>query len=637
MSEPRKERRRTWMGRYSVSSRDGVLPSPIEGKEQNYDRTPSSPNPSGSGGGSGSSSGGVGGILPFKRSNSGQSLASLVSPRPSTPLTAKKRSGSSTSLSQDGHNGDPNQQYAANPLERTFSSVSTQSASTMAYHPAPSLKAPDARGSGSGSGSFLGTMLSSLSLTRSNQGTTEEERGRSTRKDKDKDKDKSRASSYSGQQVDRDSSGSRARSQSPFRLRRLRRDPSPAVEALTQSDAESDAETARIRPRNAFSFSSVSDDESGDETEDDNSSDESWDEDEAGFDDITEQNTEANALVPPTNAVDQDIPDYLGEGVNVIMPPEPYFPSTLNGAQGRNPRRRKSMKPQDTLPLNTSRPQFQRDRCIISVTHGSPEAVHKETGKPGKRYVLASDLSEESRYALEWGIGTVLRDGDELDSQIPPSIIVTVVENESKVDPAIPNPADRATKLRAQQERQALAYILVRQATSLLQRTRLNVTIHCQAWHAKNSRHMLLDIVDHYEPVMLIVGSRGLGNLKGILLGSTSHYLIQKCSVPVMVARRRLKRPPRRAAHLKAHRARVSLAQAAVDRVASKVDQDVAKMRSEIARDDERRSDRDTGGHTDVEDDVDTEVEGDGPTEVEGDGPPAVEGENSLGEKIGPA
>ena len=86
---------------------------------------------------------------------------------------------------------------------------------------------------------------------------------------------------------------------------------------------------------------------------------------------------------------------------------------------------------------------------------------------------------------------------------------------------------------------------------------------------------------------MLIVGSRGLGNLKGhvlllhhlvsstfqlthdlcpysILLGSTSHYLIQKCSVPVMVARRRLKRPPRRAAHLKAHRARVSLAEAAV-------------------------------------------------------------------------
>ena len=164
--------------------------------------------------------------------------------------------------------------------------------------------------------------------------------------------------------------------------------------------------------------------------------------------------------------------------------------------------------------------------------------------------------------------------------------------------------------------------------------------------HYHSLTHVLsADIVDYYEPVMLIVGSRGLGNLKGcvpnpplfapahpplysILLGSTSHYLIQKCSVPVMVARRRLKRPPRRAAHLKANRVHVKLAEAAVDRVASKVDQDVAKMRSEIARDDERRSD----GHRNAEDedDVDTEVEGDaGPSGGIGEGT-----ENSLGEKV---
>ena len=41
-------------------------------------------------------------------------------------------------------------------------------------------------------------------------------------------------------------------------------------------------------------------------------------------------------------------------------------------------------------------------------------------------------------------------------------------------------------------QRQGLAYILVRQATSLLQRTKLNVVVSCQAWHAKNARHMLL-------------------------------------------------------------------------------------------------------------------------------------------------
>ncbi|KAH8104631.1 hypothetical protein BXZ70DRAFT_998629 [Cristinia sonorae] len=449
-------------------------------------------------------------------------------------------------------------------------------------------------------GSMMGG-LSSLSLSRNRD---DGERGRS----KDKVKGKARSSSYSGtQDDDGDASSLRARSQSPFRLRtRSRRDPSPAVEALSHSDVESDAEVSRIRPRNAFSFSTDDDSEADGETEDDSDSDEeSWSEGD-DVDPVTSRNTERNALIPAdaVEADTTDVPDPLGEGVNVVIAPEPYFPTTLNATSGRNPRRRKS-RPHDLLPLDTSRPVFQRDRCTITLTHGDPGKVLEDNGRRNKRYVLASDLSEESRYALEWGIGTVLRDGDEL-------LLVTVVENEAKVDPLLPNPADRAAKLRSQQERQALAYILVRQATSLLQRTRLHVTIACQAWHAKNSRHMLLDIVDYVEPTMLIVGSRGIGNLKGILLGSTSHYLIQKCSVPVMVARRRLKRPPRRSAHLATHRARVSLAQAGIDRVAAKVDQDVAVMREQVANDDDRRDEhmRASAEQDADDDDVDTEVEG---------------------------
>ncbi|KAH7928791.1 adenine nucleotide alpha hydrolases-like protein [Leucogyrophana mollusca] len=317
-------------------------------------------------------------------------------------------------------------------------------------------------------------------------------------------------------------------------------------------------------------------------------------------------------------------PDPLGEGVNVVVPPEPYFPSTLNrssfssmrGKRGA-PKRKKS-RTHETLPLDTSRPIFQRDRCTITVTQGEPNA----SGRRKRTYVVASDLSEESRYAVEWGIGTVLRDGDDM-------LIVTVVENESKVDPAIPNAADRATKLRSQQERQGLAYILVRQATSLLQRTRLHVSVSCQAWHAKNARHMLLDIVDYNDPTMLIVGSRGLGQIKGILLGSTSHYLIQRCAVPVMVARRRLKRPPRRSAHLAKHRVHVSLAEAGIDRVAAKVDQDVAVMRDEMQRDDERRGEKEPRG---IEEEHEAEGEGEGEGEEgEGDG---AEGEGYLGTKV---
>lgn len=54
----------------------------------------------------------------------------------------------------------------------------------------------------------------------------------------------------------------------------------------------------------------------------------------------------------------------------------------------------------------------------------------------------------------------------------------------------------------------------------------------CQALHARNSRHMFIDMIDFFEPTMCVVGSRGLGSLKGVLLGSFSHYCVQKSPVP---------------------------------------------------------------------------------------------------------
>ncbi|KAG6856418.1 hypothetical protein H0H87_004637 [Tephrocybe sp. NHM501043] len=418
----------------------------------------------------------------------------------------------------------------------------------------------------------LSNMMGALSRTSTRDSDDRETRGRTMAQ---LTRVKS-ASSVPPTDGESDRSRSRGRSTSPFTFRRRRTEPSPPPSAVHYSDAESDADSSSIRPRStAFSY------DSADETEDDD-----WSEDDL-FDDLTERNTEQNAqIVPPVQpshltAEDAD-PDPLGEGVNVVVPPEPYFPSTLNSSAPtkRNPRRKKSIKHHEPLRYETSRPVFQRDRCTITITQGDPTSKCGHRRK--RRYIVASDLSEESRYAVEWAIGTVLRDGDDL-------LIVTVTENDAKVDPPIPNATDRSTKLRSQQERQGLAYILVRQATSLLQRTKLNVKVACQAWHAKNARHMLLDIVDYNEPQMVIVGSRGLGQLKGILLGSTSHYLIQKCSVPVMVARRRLKRPPKRAAHLSTQRTHVSLAEAGIDRVAPKVDEDVQVMREEIQRDDERR------------------------------------------------
>ncbi|KAF7291589.1 Usp domain-containing protein [Mycena chlorophos] len=470
------------------------------------------------------------------------------------PRTRPTRRGTNSSVASDPARLQALDQEASaliiNALERTSSAQP------------PPLSAKPERGS-FGKMSFSSMMggLSSLSLSRTstNTSTTETERGRSSLVSPNSS---TRASSHAPPATDEESrSRSRARSQSPFSFRRFRqqRDPSPTPQALplTHSDVDLSDASPSVRPRNAFLDDN---DDSGDETANETEDEDEWS-DEDLFDPVTERNTEHNSIVVPPAVQDDVDVDPVGEGVNVVVPQDPYFPSSLSSTGSisgkRNPRRRKSTRHHEPLELHTSRPVFQRDRCTITITQGDPDG--KLGDRKPKRYIVASDLSEESRYAVEWGIGTVIRDGDEM-------MIVNVMENENKVDPPIPNAADRATKLRSQQERQGLAYILCRQATGLLQRTKLNVTVVCQAWHAKNARHMLLDIVDYHEPTMLIVGSRGLGQLKGILLGSTSHYLIEKCSVPVMVARRRLKRPPRRSAHLATNRTHISLAEAGIDR-----------------------------------------------------------------------
>ncbi|CCO26315.1 putative protein C167,05 [Rhizoctonia solani AG-1 IB] len=368
------------------------------------------------------------------------------------------------------------------------------------------------------------------------------------------------------------------------------------------STSPSDAKEGSVPP------SSTADDDDMDSDSDGSSG--SWDSDEESwssgdiqFDDQTQLNTALNStglqspelmLAQQEEAVEFDS-DPLGEGVNIIQPTEPVFektyfsrPGTANstsgagagdkgssrGAQGSagptdaaGRGRRKSLR-HDALELATSRPVYGPNRCMIMLTHGNPDAAERE----GRRYVVASDLSEESRFAVEWGIGTVLRDGDEM-------IVVNVQENESKLDEAT---NDKSQKIKNQQERHTLTYLLCRQVIGLLQRTRLNVRVFCQAIHSKNSRRMLLDLIDYTEPTMAIVGSRGLNALKGILLGSTSHYLIQKSSVPVMVARRRLKRPARRTAHLEPHK-RVTIAEAAIDKAGpGKAERDADATRDQI-------------------------------------------------------
>lgn len=266
------------------------------------------------------------------------------------------------------------------------------------------------------------------------------------------------------------------RSPSPFfRARRSReaaraREKSPDVGAL-RKDTDSDGESVgggssrRFRP----AASAYDDgDESGTEPESDGD-DESEEEDnmDDGFDEETEKNTVANAVYAEGDAAavegemvedagNQDVSteddqsvfdrfgeeieqDPTGEGPNVVVPPQPLFAtSTMNP-----PKRRKSQR--NNLELTTGRPSFGRDRCTVMITQGDPDDALEASGKRLRRYVVLSDLSEESRYAVEWAIGTVARNGDEI-------FVISVKEDESKVDPKDWKQADKALKLKVQRE-----------------------------------------------------------------------------------------------------------------------------------------------------------------------------------------
>ncbi|KAK9471111.1 uncharacterized protein V1510DRAFT_421302 [Dipodascopsis tothii] len=183
------------------------------------------------------------------------------------------------------------------------------------------------------------------------------------------------------------------------------------------------------------------------------------------------------------------------------------------------------------MPLTVSDMESDAARVLRTITRGNFDEVHADTSKKQRSYVVATDSSPEASYALEWTIGTVLRDGN---------IMYAVYAIEEPDDQS--QPADEDAR---QRERIAAAQDITTTLVRLLKKTRLQVRCVIEVMHCKSARHLLCDVIDYLNPTMVVLGSRGRSALKGVLLGSFSNYLVTKSSVPVMVARRKLKKSRR--------------------------------------------------------------------------------------------
>ncbi|KAL8945224.1 MAG: hypothetical protein Q9211_000234 [Gyalolechia sp. 1 TL-2023] len=244
-------------------------------------------------------------------------------------------------------------------------------------------------------------------------------------------------------------------------------------------------------------------------------------------------------------------------------------------------------------PIDNTTPQ----RVIRTILRGDYRGIHDEAESKKRKlrtYFVATDISEEAAYALEWTIGTVLRDGDTLlaiyavneetgtgktgdperieglelsEGALAMRDTTATMEkmtSEAPQPPVTPSPSgssalaaiglgprarrdsDRGSKdsrarTKGDTERLHAIDVISETCINFLRKTRLQVRVTVEVISCKSPRHMITEAIDYFEPTLVILGSRGRGALKGTLLGSFSNYLVAKSSIPVMVARKKLR------------------------------------------------------------------------------------------------
>jgi nucleotide-binding universal stress UspA family protein len=243
-------------------------------------------------------------------------------------------------------------------------------------------------------------------------------------------------------------------------------------------------------------------------------------------------------------------------------------------------------------------------RCVRTIYRGDFAKMQQEAHDNQRRvrkYLVATDLSDEAAHALEWTVGTVLRDGDTLLAIYCVDEELGIVPNEASGDdsqlkeqaaaiaastrplnttpvlaPALTStPACAGFRLeshststspqgrernKAEQERYRAVQDITDRVSRLLRKTKLQVKVVIEVIHCKSPKHLITEVIDYISPTLVILGSRGRSALKGsvvlfltyvsfgltanssVILGSFSNYLVTKSSVPVMVARKRLRK-----------------------------------------------------------------------------------------------
>ena len=184
---------------------------------------------------------------------------------------------------------------------------------------------------------------------------------------------------------------------------------------------------------------------------------------------------------------------------------------------------------------------LETQRVVRKIIRGEYEEIVREAEDSNRRtrkYLVATDLSGEAQHALEWTIGTVLRDGDTLIAIY--AIDQDTVENGGKIVPddgiaseltsqaavvgtslaapsilphtpgtssplshvAAPESTERSReRTKAERERYEAVETITRLVEKLLKKTRLQVRVTIEVIHCKSPKHLLTEIVRSPPPL----------------------------------------------------------------------------------------------------------------------------------------
>lgn len=170
-------------------------------------------------------------------------------------------------------------------------------------------------------------------------------------------------------------------------------------------------------------------------------------------------------------------------------------------------------------------------RVIRQVIRGDYAYFQREAEEGRRRqrvYLVATDLSSEAEYALEWTIGTVLRDGDTLlavyavdeeggtggssegveighgaDVVKDTASIVGSLAAENVSQGRLPRDSstarvaygEREGMSKSERERFRAAEDISQRCVRLLRKTRLQVRVVVEVFHCKSPRHMITEVV----------------------------------------------------------------------------------------------------------------------------------------------